>query len=552
MLCIIRPSLPRTLRYSRVPICSLTNVTRSVLHERRNSLLSSQRYADAPLSLALKANIEHDHLTEVQAASLKPALQDKDLLVQAKTGTGKTLAFLIPIVEKLQQRKSREGICAVVMAPTRDLAMQIEEQARRLLVGSEYSVAHAVGGTDMKEERRQLTRKCCDILVATPGRLLDHLSDASFVDKVSALDTLVYDEVDRLLEEGFKQQLDAIVELLPSAKGSPRQTMMFSATIDENVKTVAASHLEPAYEFIKTFGEDEAGTHEHVPQAYHLASFADSFPVALSVLQDDMEEHSKSTGSGMKSKSKAIVFLPTTRQVDWATAVFKRIRGLPAVYDIHGRMTLQKRNFVAEAFRKAESAILVSSDVTARGMDFPGVTLVLQVGIPNDAEQYIHRLGRTARAGASGRGVIVLDPSETFFLSLPQIRRLPLKRAPPLPADQLHILSEAVAATFAKVPSDVKADAYRAWLSYYASHTHNLRWSRTRLVEEALDYVVGGLGWHLDYAPPIAKSVATMLRLGEVRGVEVVRDEQLQSSKEEVKEKKAKWDKHSRKRAKAG
>ena len=142
-------------------------------------------------------------------------------------------------------------------------------------------------------------------------------------------------------------------------------------------------------------------------------------------------------------------------------------------------------------------------------------------------------------------------PSEQYFLSLPQIRRLPLERAPSIPADRLQFLSDAVAATFAKIPADVKADAYRAWLSYYASQTHHLRWSRTRLVEEGLDYVVGGLGWHLDYAPPIAKSVATMLRLGEVRGVDVVRDEDL-VTKEQVKEKRAKWDKHSRKRAKAG
>ena len=184
-------------------------------------------------------------------------------------------------------------------------------------------------------------------------------------------------------------------------------------------------------------------------------------------------------------------------------------------------------------------------------MSTASVTLVLQVGVPNDADQYIHRLGRTARAGASGRGVIILDPSEQYFLSLPPIRRLPLKQSPAIPADRLQFLTDAVAATFSKIPADVKADAYRAWLSYYASQTHHLRWSRTRLVEEGLDYVVGGLGWHLDYAPPIAKSVATMLRLGEVRGVDVVRDEDLET-KEQANEKKAKWDKHSRKRAKAG
>ncbi|KAL1743756.1 P-loop containing nucleoside triphosphate hydrolase protein [Schizophyllum fasciatum] len=482
---------------------------------------------------------------------LRPALQGANLLVQAKTGTGKTLAYLVPAIEKLQSRPPGQHISIVVIAPTRDLALQIGAQAHLLLKDSLYSARHAVGGTDIKEERRQLLTGS-DILVTTPGRLLDHLENESGLkERLRNVDMLIYDEVDRLLEEGFKRQLDAIIERLDEGAETNRQTLMYSATIDDNVEEVASSHLGPGFEFIKTLGEDEAGTHEHVSQSYHLASFVDSFPVALSVLQDDILEHTPAGGSDRQSTSKAIVFLPTTRQVDWATAVLKRSRGLPEVYDIHGRMSMQKRNFVAKAFSKAKSAILVSSDVTARGMDFPGVTLVLQVGVPNDGEQYIHRLGRTARAGAIGRGVIILDPSEQYFLSLPQIRGLPLARAPTIAADRLQLLSETVAATFSKIPADVKADAYRAWLSYYASHTHNLRWSRTRLVEEGLDYVVGGLGWHLDYAPPIAKSVATMLRLGDVRGVDVVRDEDLET-KEEVREKKAKWDKHSRKRAKAG
>ncbi|KAI5833827.1 DEAD-domain-containing protein [Schizophyllum commune Tattone D] len=549
MLCLTRLSSlrPRTLILRTT--CRAFSGALAIRNEHASKLLSTQRFVDAPLSASLKANIPHSHLTEVQAASLVPALQNKDLLVQAKTGTGKTLAYLVPAIEKLQCKSPGEGVAALVIAPTRDLALQIEAQACRLLEGSGYSVRRAVGGTDIKEERRQLLRGG-DILIATPGRLLDHLSSPDVFARFSNVSTLVYDEVDRLLEEGFKRELDAIVELLSKKGDVARQTLMYSATLDDDVKEVASSHLQPSFEFIKTFGEDEAGTHEHVPQSYHFASFVDSFPVAISVLQDDVKEHAI-PGSEKKSTSKAIVFLPTTRQVDWATAVLKRIKGLPVVYDIHGRMTMQKRNFVADAFRKAESAILVSSDVTARGMDFPGVTLVLQVGVPNDADQYIHRLGRTARAGASGRGVIILDPSEQYFLSLPQIRRLPLKQAPSIAADRLQFLTDAVAATFSKIPADVKADAYRAWLSYYASQTHHLRWSRTRLVEEGLDYVVGGLGWHLDYAPPIAKSVATLLRLGEVRGVDVVRDEDLET-KEQAKEKKAKWDKHSRKRAKAG
>ncbi|KAJ3508006.1 hypothetical protein NLJ89_g5991 [Agrocybe chaxingu] len=465
---------------------------------------SDKTFADAPISNASKAGIKHKFLSDVQAATLDAALSGKDLLVQAKTGTGKTIAFLLPAIERLLKAPAatRQGISILVLAPTRELALQIEKEAHMLLAHHPFKVQHVIGGTNVNTESTRVLSSPCDILIATPGRLLDHLRSSTLPSKLSGLKTIVYDEADRLLDQGFKNDLDAILTFLPPKE--TRQALLFSATISQEIKKVVAGALKPGYTFVSTLLEDEANTHEHVNQTFIISPQASFLQTALDVLQADLISHRSSSTS--ESTSKCMVFFPTARQVSFAAEVLSQLPGLPPILEIHSRKSQAARTKAAEAFKKATSAVLLSSDVAARGMDFPGVTLVLQVGLPASADQYIHRLGRTGRAGAGGRGIIVLSPEEEFFLRTAAVRALPLKLATPpsssSSSNPSSSLSPALTQAIAKVSPETKAQAYRAFLGYYNAYTKPMKMTKAQLVETAWVYAVGALGWEKAKGPP--------------------------------------------------
>ncbi|KAG5641036.1 hypothetical protein DXG03_006310, partial [Asterophora parasitica] len=204
------------------------------------------------------------------------------------------------------------------------------------------------------------------------------------------------------------------------------------------------------------------------------------------------------------STSKTIVFFPTARHVGLAYEVLSALPNLPPVFELHSRNSQSARSKASAAFRDAPEAILLSSDVAARGMDFPGVTLVMQLNLPSSSEQYIHRLGRTARAGANGRGILVLDPAEQRFLTLKDV--LPFGITPdaqfaaatassPEHAEIAATLAAAGTKDNSQVKIDSIAHAYRAWLGYYNSHLKLLGWDKAALVRAGNDYVVQALGW---------------------------------------------------------
>ncbi|KAG9318189.1 P-loop containing nucleoside triphosphate hydrolase protein [Chiua virens] len=446
-------------------------------------------------------------MSDVQEATLELGLSGADLLVQAKTGTGKTMAFLLPAIEQLAKKPvPRVGTVSIlVLSPTRELAMQIQNEANTLVKNHPFRVQALIGGTSIGMQKQKLANQRCDILVATPGRLLDLLGSTRLAEKLRSIQTIVLDEADRLLDVGFKDTLNSIFEFLPDRDQNPRQCMLYSATLSRDVKEITALYLTPDHKFVSTLAQDEVNTHEHVPQTCLTVPIDGTIKATVAVLRDDITQHG--------NHSKAMVFCTTA----WGTSATAKLLEdagggtLPRVFEIHSRMTQNRRLAVAQNFKRAKSGILVTSDVTARGMDFPGVTLVVQVGLPSSGEQYIHRLGRTARAGRSGRGVIILTPAESGFLRTPNMRALPIQPHPEL---QLPSLPRP------ELDRTLQIQAYSAWLGFNAQYTRQMFKSKQQYVNEANKYARDVLGWADEFeAPPLSPQTARNLGIYGLDGV---------------------------------
>ncbi|KAG6867359.1 hypothetical protein C0993_003844 [Termitomyces sp. T159_Od127] len=226
--------------------------------QRPSRHFSDRTFQSAPISAESKRAIPHEFMSDVQAATIDAGLSGKDLLVQAKTGTGKTMAFLLPAIERLAKvAQPPRGVSILVLAPTRELALQIEQEALVLLKHHTHmTVGHVMGGTNNRTSLNTILRNPPTILVATPGRLYDHLTTPEYASAVQAqfrgLRTLVYDEADRLLDQGFKRELDGILRALPDRHVSPRQVMLYSATISKDIREV---RFESAFAFRLTLCE---------------------------------------------------------------------------------------------------------------------------------------------------------------------------------------------------------------------------------------------------------------------------------------------------------
>lgn len=311
------------------------------------------------------------------------------------------------------RRARSDDIRGIVLSPTRELAEQIAVEARRLTRNTGLVIQSAVGGTNKTQMLRQTQRQGCHLLVATPGRLNDLLQDPRSGIDAPNLAALVLDEADRMLDVGFEQELNQIIQQLPDPSTKVRQTMLVSATIPDDVIRLARTMVRADdFEFVQTIPENESLTHDKVPQhVVPVSSWANVFPTLFELLD---REAAKVAENPDFPPFKAIVYFNTTSMVELAGEVaFSRKReGLTNVssFSIQSKLTQVQRSRAAEMFRNARSAILLSSDVTARGMDFPNVTHVIQVDTPRSREDYIHRLGRTGRQGKEGEGWLLLPP----------------------------------------------------------------------------------------------------------------------------------------------
>eukprot|EP00889_Picochlorum_renovo_P005624 jgi/Picre1/32654/NNA_008000.t1 len=391
-------------------------------------------------------------MTKVQAATLPHIMENKDVLAKAKTGTGKTVAFVLPSIESLVSRISNGNgphamdISVLIISPTRELTVQIAKETEALLTYHPLlSVMPVYGGTNIRSEKTRLESK-----------------------KASRLSVLVLDEADQLLEMGFRSSIEKIVGFLPKN----RQTLLFSATMPQAVQQVAGLALKPDYTFVDTVHEKEDATHAHVDQTFTTVSMSDSWAVLYTTLKDAISQ----------KDAKIIIFSTTARQTQHMAAYLGQVfKGAIDVLEIHSRKSQSARDKASKAFRHASSAILCTSDVSARGVDYPNVTLVVQVGMPSSKEQYVHRLGRTARAGKKGQGHLLLYEFEERLMRR-DLKELPLQKVEAPLVEQQD--SQAALAALGQIDRHVSAMAYQTWLGYYNSCKGAFR-SKTELVEHA-------------------------------------------------------------------
>ncbi|KAK0635976.1 P-loop containing nucleoside triphosphate hydrolase protein [Bombardia bombarda] len=418
-----------------------------------------------PQLLKALEQMKYEYMSPVQKQVLSLPTFTQDCLVQAKTGTGKTIAFLLPALHTLLTTRGlpRGQVGVLVLAPTRELAQQIADECNKLTSQCNPAIeCHiAVGGSSRKSNMDRFLRGNPTILVATPGRLMDYLGESAPKAKFTNLRTLVLDEADRMLDQGFAPALIKILELMPSKASAGWQGMCFSATMPPEINKLLHHVLKPNHVRISTIDANEAPTVDAIPQSLLAAkSIEDVFPALHNLLACERIDN---------PKLKAIIFSSTARQAALMYHIFASTGGaapgkLP-VYQMHSRLSQPARNRTVEEFKATDRGLLFASDVVGRGMDFPDIGLVVQIGLPSDKEQYVHRVGRTGRAGKAGRAVMVLIPEEMSFIR--HNRQFPIKENLPAHPKSTEIPSnEIIARALANIPEVTKAQAYVAFLGF--------------------------------------------------------------------------------------
>ena len=496
-------------------------------------------------------------MTDIQRLTFNECLDGADVIAQAKTGTGKTLAFLMPIVQRILRdpnlerrsggyRASASDIRALIISPTRELAEQIAVEAKKIVHNTAVKVQTAVGGTQKSMHLRLMQREGCHILVGTPGRIQDLLSDKYSGVSLENIEAFVLDEADRLLDIGFAPAIEEIQSFMPSRENRPRQTMMFSATVPKEVVSLVRKTLRPDFKFIRTVDPDEAPTHARVPQhVVFLNGLENQLPAILELATNCIAAHKADPQNNMPFK--AIVYFASTAEVNLSYNVFENLRSPAApggsrmftahpleptrILEMHSKLTQNERTRNSQAFRNAKSAILFSSDVTARGMDFPDVTHVIQVGLPRSADDYIHRIGRTGRAGKTGEGWLLLQEDEEGgyrrylargALSIKEntslkTAQLNMSQAAQLPQNVADVLNMARAGVKA-TPRNVKAAAYVGMLGVLGQGSGGVR------SKQAIIDMLNGLakyGWGMERPPSVSSNLVTKLGFSRCSGIEV-------------------------------
>ncbi|KAF9985080.1 ATP-dependent RNA helicase dbp4 [Mortierella antarctica] len=357
---------------------------------------SMQQFDELPISRKTISGLKRANfikMTDIQRKALPLGLCGKDILGAAKTGSGKTLAFLVPMIEMLYRQKwgAMDGLGALVISPTRELAVQIFEVLRKIGREHSFSAGLIIGGKDWKIERELISKM--NILVCTPGRLLQHMDQSAGFD-CDQLQLLVLDEADRILDMGFKKTINAIVENLPRQ----RQTMLFSATQTKSVKDLARLSLKDP-EYVAVHEKAEHSTPKNLAQYYMVVPLQQKLDVMFNFIKTHLT-------------AKGIVFLSSCKQVRFVFETFCKLHpGVPLLH-LHGKQKQQKRAETYAKFAAQKAAYLFCTDIAARGLDFAAVNWVIQLDCPEDPETYIHRVGRTARYEASGQAMLMLCPSE--------------------------------------------------------------------------------------------------------------------------------------------
>jgi ATP-dependent RNA helicase DeaD len=321
----------------------------------------------------------------IQAAFIPKALEGFDVIGQAKTGTGKTAAFGIPLIEMLEPRG--RGAQAIILAPTRELTQQIVVELQKLSAGHDVRICGTFGGEPIERQIRSMA-KGVDLVVGTPGRVLDHIQRQTLY--LGDIVHVVLDEADRMLDIGFRPDIERILRKLPT----PRQTLLLSATINADVRKLAQRYMFEPEEV--NLSQDEVSV-SNIDQRYVSVSTDQKFDLLLHLLRRDRPRQ-------------AIVFTRTKRGADRLADRLHRV--IPGVAAIHGDLPQSTRDRVMKGFRSGQIQILVATDVVGRGIDVENISHVVNYDIPDDAENYVHRIGRTGRMGKDGVAYLFVCPDQ--------------------------------------------------------------------------------------------------------------------------------------------
>ncbi|TAN08213.1 MAG: DEAD/DEAH box helicase [Rhodanobacteraceae bacterium] len=375
--------------------------------------------------------------TPIQSLTLPLSLQGRDVAGQAQTGTGKTLAFLVTVMNRLLMQPAVPGRHdndprAVIIAPTRELAIQIDKDAQAIGHHTGLRLALIYGGVDYDKQRQQL-RDGCDIIIATPGRLIDYFKQRIF--SFHAIEALVIDEADRMFDLGFIKDIRYLLHKMPAR--DERQSMLFSATLSYRVLELAYEHMNQPE---KLTVETEHVTADRVHQRVYFPAKEEKIPLLLNLL-----EHC--------NPHRSMVFVNTRAAAERVTQRLSR-HGFQ-VGALSGDVPQAKRQKLLDRFRQGQLKVLVATDVAARGLDIPDVTHVFNYDLPQDGEDYVHRIGRTARLGAEGDAISFA--CDLYAMNLPDIEHYIAMKIPVVPIEPAWLVApppRAVAAPVRHGPAD--------------------------------------------------------------------------------------------------
>ena len=356
--------------------------------------------------LAILNNLKLSSPTPIQYQAIPSAVEGKDVVGIAQTGTGKTLAFGIPVVQRLNQSRGR----ALILLPTRELALQVYESIGKFAQPLGLRGAVLIGGASMGPQISDL-RRDPNIVIATPGRLIDHLQQGTI--RLDKIEILVLDEADRMLDMGFWPQIKEIIQSVPT----DRQTFAFSATLSREIMELATKHMKTP---LSIEVSPQGTTAERVTQEFFIVRKDEKARLLESVL----EKHTGST----------IVF---TRTKHGASRIMRGIRAMGhTAAEIHSNRSLSQRREALEGFKVGKYRVLVATDIAARGIDVKGIELVINYDLPSSSSDYVHRIGRTARAGAEGHAISFAEPAQRRDIrDIERLIRMPIpySETPSLP-----------------------------------------------------------------------------------------------------------------------
>ncbi|SCU96747.1 LAFA_0G07888g1_1 [Lachancea sp. 'fantastica'] len=412
---------PRDEAASLLKSSRISNIVQVPLEENAQEITLDALHDEGIIQKDLHkavARMDFASLTPVQQKTIKPILTtEDDVIARAKTGTGKTLAFLVPIFEHLikTRKESSNMVKCVIVAPTRDLALQIDSEILKLQKNNfalkKFGSIALIGGSNFQVAIKKMFKDRPNIVVATPGRLIDVLSKFSnqFFKNV---DFKILDEADRLLEIGFDEDLRNISKTLNGINETGPEhirTLLFSATLGDNVQKLAGGIMNREQcLFIDTVNKNEPEAHEKIEQTLVISdTFAHNMYAPISAMKARLDSN---------APFKAILFVPTVKFTKFYSTVLQRMFPSLPVHEFHGKVDQKKRTRMVQVFKRAEEGIFVCTDVGARGMDFPDVEEVYQLGVPSEISNYIHRIGRTARGGKEGKASIYLFKDELSFI----------------------------------------------------------------------------------------------------------------------------------------